>query len=48
MHMLRVVVSSSCILGEADVARKYFGEMHQPIDRDQMTSRCAQYGITLP
>lgn len=47
IRMLRVVVSSSCILGEIEVAKKYYDELPQR-DRDQMTRRCAQYGITLP
>lgn len=46
VRMLRVVVSSSCILGEGDVAQKYASELPQ-FDKDQMTTRCAQYGVAL-
>ncbi len=47
VRMLRVVVSSSCILGDADLAKKYLAELPQ-FDRDQMATRCSQYGITVP
>jgi len=47
VRMLRVVVASSCILGEVEVAQKYVAELPTH-DRDQMVRRCAQYGIALP
>ena len=47
VRMLRVVVSSACILGDADQAIRYAADL-PAFDKQQMTGRCAQYGITLP
>ena len=46
-RMLRVVVSSSCIMGDAEVATRYFGRLERERDRKQMARRCARYGIEL-
>jgi hypothetical protein len=45
VRMMRVVVSSSCILGDGDTAQKYWTELPE-FDRGQMTSRCERFGIT--
>ena len=46
VRMLRVVISSSCILGDAADAQKYFGALTEQRDKDQMKTRCARYGVT--
>jgi hypothetical protein len=45
VRMLRVVVSSSCILGDADVAQKHWAALPE-LDRGQMSARCERFGIT--
>lgn len=45
VRMLRVVVSSSCILGDAEVAQKHWAALPE-FDRGQMTARCDRFGIT--
>ena len=47
VRMLRLVVSAACVLGDPDQARAYVAKL-PPRDRDQMTRRCARYGVTLP
>jgi hypothetical protein len=44
VRMLRVVVSSSCILGDAETAQRYWNELPDG-DRTQMTERCSRYDI---
>ncbi len=44
VRMLRVVVSSSCILGDAETAQKYWPQLPE-FDRGQMTSRCERFGV---
>lgn len=44
VRMLRVVVSSSCILGDAETAQRYWTELPET-DRAQMTERCSRYDI---
>jgi hypothetical protein len=39
------VVSSSCILGDADTAQKHWSALPE-FDRGQMSTRCARFGIT--
>jgi len=46
VKMLRVVVSSSCILGEGDVAQQYVGQL-PPGDHAAMVARCAKFQIDL-
>jgi hypothetical protein len=46
-RMLRVVVSASCIMGDADMAEEYFGALTRDKDRDQMSRRCKRYGVDL-
>lgn len=46
-RMLRVVVSASCIEGEAGPAQANFAKL-PPDDQEQMRIRCARYGITFP
>jgi hypothetical protein len=45
VRMLRVVVSSSCILGDGDTAQKYWTQLPE-FDRTQMTARCERFGVT--
>lgn len=45
VRMLRVVVSSSCILGDAETAQRYWNELPDG-DRVQMTERCSRYDVT--
>lgn len=45
VRMLRVVVASSCILGDAETSQKYWLELPE-FDRGQMTTRCARFGVT--
>jgi hypothetical protein len=45
VRMLRVVVSSSCILGDGDSAQKYWTQLPE-FDRTQMTTRCERFGVT--
>ena len=44
-RMLRIAVSSACVMSDNDTAQKYVGRLLGS-DRDQMVSRCARYGIT--
>ncbi len=46
VRMLRILVSSECIAGDAAVAQKYFAQLPAP-DRAQMRTRCDRYGVTL-
>jgi hypothetical protein len=45
IRMLRVVVSSACMMGEPDKAQKYWIELPEH-DRAQMTTRCSRFGVT--
>jgi hypothetical protein len=45
VRMLRVVVSSSCILGDGDSAQKYWTQLPE-FDRGQMSTRCERFGVT--
>ncbi len=45
VRMLRVVVSSSCILGDAEMAQKYWLQLPD-FDRGQMSTRCERFGVT--
>ncbi len=47
VRMLRVVVSSSCIMGDADVAAKLWTRL-PPADQAQMSQRCARYQVSFP
>ena len=46
VKMLRVVVSSSCILGDAEVAQRYATEL-PPADHAAMVQRCKKFEIDL-
>ncbi|MBK9031001.1 MAG: hypothetical protein IPL61_06645 [Myxococcales bacterium] len=46
VRLLRVVVSSSCIMGDGDTANQYAGQLPEP-DRVQMVDRCAKFQIAL-
>jgi hypothetical protein len=46
VRLLRVVVSSACILGDGEQANQYAPQL-PPIDRDQMAERCAKFQIAL-
>jgi hypothetical protein len=46
VKLLRVVVSSACILGDPEMAQKYVTEL-PPLDRSQMADRCAKFEIAL-
>jgi len=45
-RMIRIVVSSECIAGDAAEAQKYFAQLPAG-DRAQMRTRCDRYGVTL-
>jgi hypothetical protein len=45
VRMLRIMVSSSCILGDNADAQKYY-EALPKYDRDQMKTRCDRYGVS--
>lgn len=47
VKMLRVIVSSACILGDADEAAKFAVQLSGQ-DHDAMVNRCAKYDIQLP
>jgi hypothetical protein len=47
VRMLRVVVSSSCIMGDAEVATQYWRQL-PPADQQQMSIRCSRYQVTFP
>jgi hypothetical protein len=44
VRMLRIMVSTSCFMGENDKAQKYWVELSER-DRVQMQTRCARYGV---
>lgn len=44
VRMLRVVVSSSCILGDADTAQKHWALLPE-LDQNQMSTRCERFDI---
>ncbi len=44
VRMLRVVVSSSCILADAETAQKYWSALPE-FDRGQMASRCEKFDV---
>lgn len=46
IRMLRVAISSACIIGQEDIARQYYGKLPER-DRKQMSKRCARYGVQL-
>jgi hypothetical protein len=46
-RMLRILVSSSCIEGDAPAAQAAYAQLPAP-DQEQMRTRCTRYGITLP
>lgn len=45
IRMLRVAVSSSCQLGDADKAKQFYVQL-PPHDQNQMSRRCQRFGIT--
>lgn len=47
VRMLRVVVSSACITGDATEAQQWFEKLTDKRDRDQMRTRCDRYQVTL-
>ena len=44
-RMLRIMVSSHCIEGDQAAAQQYYEKLPE-FDRQQMTKRCSQYGVT--
>ena len=48
VRMLRVAVSSGCILGENDVAARHYDQLTNRRDRKHMRVRCKRYGVDLP
>ncbi|MCP4447947.1 MAG: hypothetical protein GY811_21820 [Myxococcales bacterium] len=44
VRMTRIVVSSSCIMGDEEIATKHFSDL-PPRDQRQMSRRCKRYGI---
>ena len=45
VRMLRIVVSTSCIMGDNAEAQEAFAQLPQP-DREQMKTRCARQGVS--
>jgi len=45
VRMLRIMVSSHCIEGDSVAAQTYYDKLPE-FDRQQMTKRCANYGVT--
>ncbi len=45
VRMLRVLVSTSCILGDADQAKAYWLRLTTARDREQMAQRCDRFGV---
>jgi len=45
VRMLRVIVSTACIMGEPEKAQTYWRQLPEH-DRAQMTARCARYNVT--
>ncbi len=46
VRMLRIVVSSSCIMAEEEMATRYYAALPDR-DKRQMARRCTRYGIEL-
>lgn len=46
-RMLRILVSSHCLLGDSKRAHAAWARLPEQ-DQQQMTRRCARYGITFP
>jgi hypothetical protein len=44
VRMMRIVVSTSCMMGEEEQAKKYYGTLPER-DKIQMSTRCERYGI---
>ena len=44
VRMMRIIVSSSCIMGDEEVATKHFSDLPAR-DQRQMARRCKRYGI---
>jgi hypothetical protein len=47
VRMLRIMVSASCIDGDAPVAQAHYARL-PPVDQEQMKLRCARYGVAFP
>lgn len=47
VRMLRIMVSSNCIGGDASVAQQYYSQLPKGIDREQMKTRCDRYQVVL-
>lgn len=47
VRLLRVVVSSSCLTGDAADAQTYYEKLTDKRDRDQMRTRCERNQVTL-
>lgn len=45
VRMLRILVSTSCIDGDAATAKQYYTTLPKN-DQNQMATRCARYGVT--
>jgi hypothetical protein len=46
VRMLRIMVSSHCIEGDDNVAAQTYYDKLPEFDKQQMTKRCANYGVT--
>lgn len=47
IRLLRKLVASSCIIGDAEVASEYYPRITTPVDREHVERVCAQNGIDL-
>ena len=45
VRMLRVLVSSACILGDAAQAKTHWARLTMASDREQMARRCERFGV---
>lgn len=44
--MRRLVIASSCIMNDADTARRHFARLSE-VDQRRLSSRCRAYGVRL-
>ena len=47
IRMLRIVVSTSCIMGNAEQAKSYISSLPTR-DQTQLRTRCSNWGLELP
>jgi hypothetical protein len=45
VRMLRIVVTTACMMGETDKAQRHWDQLPER-DREQMSTRCGRFGVT--